>query len=73
MRWPATKISIQFNPCSKSEPGRAYAVVVQNSEYQVYASHLDPAELVIILNESGVKDGSLSPWFLSQTTTHRIL
>jgi hypothetical protein len=26
---------------------------VQNWEYQVYASHLDPAELVVILNESG--------------------
>jgi hypothetical protein len=26
---------------------------VQTWEYQVYASHLDPAELVVILNESG--------------------
>ena len=26
---------------------------MQNWEYQVYASQLDPAELVVILNESG--------------------
>jgi hypothetical protein len=26
---------------------------VQNWEYQVFASHLDPAELVVILNKSG--------------------
>jgi hypothetical protein len=30
-----------------------HTVVMQNWEYQVYASHLDPAELVVILNESG--------------------
>jgi hypothetical protein len=34
-------------------PRLRYSVVVQNWEYQVYASHLDPAELVVILNESG--------------------
>ena len=27
--------------------------VMQKWEYQVFASHLDPAELVVILNESG--------------------
>jgi len=26
---------------------------MQNWEYQVFASHLDPAELVVILNKSG--------------------
>jgi hypothetical protein len=31
-------------------------VVMQKWEYRIFASHLDPAELVIILNDSG-KDG----------------
>ena len=31
-------------------------VVKQKWEYRIFASHLDPAELVIILNDSG-KDG----------------
>jgi hypothetical protein len=32
---------------------------MQKWEYQVFASHLDPAELVIILNDSGLEGWEL--------------
>ena len=32
---------------------------MQNWEYTVFASHLDPAELVVLLNESGRKGWEL--------------
>ncbi len=31
-------------------------IVMQKWEYRIFASHLDPAELVVIMNDSG-KDG----------------
>jgi hypothetical protein len=37
----------------------AILVVMQKWEYKVFASHLDPAELVIILNESGLEGWEL--------------
>ena len=33
--------------------GISHTRVMQKWEYRVFASHLDPAELVVILNESG--------------------
>lgn len=32
---------------------------MQKWEYKVFASHLDPAELVLVLNESGLKGWEL--------------
>src|SRR5437763_547433 len=40
------------SPCHAGIP-------MQNWEYKVFASHLDPAELVVLLNESGREDWEL--------------
>ena len=37
-------------------PDLSCLIVMQKWEYRIFASHLDPAELVVIMNESG-KDG----------------
>lgn len=46
--------SATINPFLRTRRGTPVILLfMQKWEYQVYASHLDPAELVIILNDSG--------------------
>ena len=40
-------------PTTMTAASVSHTRVMQKWEYQVFASHLDPAELVVILNESG--------------------
>ena len=49
-RWAAKRTAAQAKKRKRACDNR---VPMQKWEYQVFASHLDPADLVIILNESG--------------------